>query len=176
MKVLLIAANVATSPYPVYPIGVMVLSRALQERGYEVRVFDYLQQEQSLSRLSQCVHDYLPDAIGVSIRNIDNVNSVHEQRYLDAVRAITATVKAARPVPVILGGSAFSLLPEPILAYVGGDFGITGEGERALPELLEAIAQGNPPSHRILDGGARLQGRDISPAQYDPQLLAYYTE
>jgi radical SAM superfamily enzyme YgiQ (UPF0313 family) len=45
----------------------------------------------------------------------------------------------------IIGGSGFSLMPVEILAAVGADFGITGEGEILLPRLLECLETGGDP-------------------------------
>jgi radical SAM superfamily enzyme YgiQ (UPF0313 family) len=50
-----------------------------------------------------------------------------------------SNIKKMAKAPVILGGYGFSMQPEDILEYVGGDFGVAGCGTRALPNLLERI-------------------------------------
>ena len=53
MKVLLISANVATSPYPIYPIGMSMVAAALKKEGHEVELFDFLQNDCSLDRVEE---------------------------------------------------------------------------------------------------------------------------
>lgn len=174
MRVLLISANVAQTPYPVYPLGASMVAHALRQAGHEVRLFDFLHQACSLEAVTRAVSETQPDVVGVSVRNVDNVNLLHEQRYIDAVRTIVATVREATPAPVVLGGSGFSVMPEAILECVGADYGIVGEGEVLVVELLEAIASGTPPTERCLRHPPALSGHEIVPADYDPDILSYY--
>ncbi len=176
MKVLLISGNTAESPYPVYPIGVSIVASTLRRKGYEVSLFDFLQQGCSHERLRERLLDFQPEAVGISIRNIDNVNAVHEVRYLDHVRAIVDTVRSVASVPVILGGSGFSLMPESILSHVGADYGIKGEGEDAFDGLLQTLATGEAPPANIIHAPSVLHGADLSAADYDADILSFYRE
>jgi radical SAM superfamily enzyme YgiQ (UPF0313 family) len=54
---------------------------------------------------------------------------------------MVSDIKKMTKAPVILGGYGFSMQPEDILEYVGGDFGVAGCGIPALPNLLEGIKQ-----------------------------------
>ncbi len=174
MKVLLVSGNTAESPYPVYPLGLSIVARALRRKGHVVSLFDFLQQECSLDRLTERLKDFRPEAVGISIRNIDNVNLVHEQRYLDGVRAIVSTIRAVDPVPVVVGGCGFSLMPEQILAYVHADYGIQGEGEEAFDRLLQRLARGETPPERVIRTAPAMPGAEIGGADYDPDLLSFY--
>ncbi len=174
MKVLLVSGNTAESPYPVYPLGLSIVAGSLRRKGHEVSLFDFLHQESSLERLADRAQTFRPDAVGISIRNIDNVNLVHEQRYLDRVRAMVDTIRAYGPVPVVAGGSGFSLMPENVLAHVGADYGIQGEGEEAFDRLLQILAKGETPPQRIVQALAPIPGDEIAGADYDPDVLAFY--
>ena len=176
MRVLLISGNTAETPYPVYPVGMSVVARSLKDKGYEVSLFDFLLHDCSLEKLVAHLKTFQPEAVGVSIRNIDNVNLVHEQRYLDDIQAIVAAVKKVHPVPIILGGSGFSLMPEKILKYVDGDYGIKGEGEEAFDALLQLLADGQTPPERIVQAVASLDQKQILSAYYDPDILPFYLE
>ena len=50
--------------------------------------------------------------------------------------------KEASAAPIVLGGAGFSILPGPILKYIGADMGIQGEGETIFPELLRRLQTG----------------------------------
>jgi hypothetical protein len=82
MKILLISANVTMSPYPIYPIGVSIIAASLTKAGHEVRQVDFLQQNSSLDAVAREIREFAPSLIGISVRNIDNTNLVHEQYYI----------------------------------------------------------------------------------------------
>ncbi len=174
MKVLLISANVAQTPYPVYPLGASMVAHALRQAGHEVRQLDFLHCNCSLDAVTDAVTEMQPGAIGISVRNVDNVNFLHEQRYIDAVKQIVTTIRKTTQVPVVLGGSGFSVMPEAVLERVGADYGVVGEGEQLAVELINAIASGNPPTERCLQHPPVLSGHQIAPADYDPDILSYY--
>ena len=52
MRVFLISANLAQTPYPIYPLGLSMVAAALQQAGHEVFQFDFLQHGQSLDELA----------------------------------------------------------------------------------------------------------------------------
>jgi len=174
MKIFLISANVATSPYPVFPIGMSMIAAALRTAGHEVELFDFLQEGCSLERLREAIKAAQPGLIGISIRNIDNVNSAHEQRYIDGVAEIVQTAKTVSAAPVMLGGAGFSLMPEEILNRTGADYGVVGEGEELLRTFVKNAAQGIFPAERILRAPQQLQQEGIPSAYYDSKILSYY--
>jgi len=174
MKVLLISANIASTPYAVYPLGMGMVATALRQGGHQVTLFDFLQQGQSLEAVRAAVQQTQPELIGISIRNIDNVNLLHEQRYLAAVQSIVQTIRQATQVKIVLGGSGFSVMPGPVLAATGADFGVAGEGERLFLEFVDAAAQGRYPQKRILYAAPTLTGAEIPSASYDPAMLSFY--
>lgn len=176
MQILLISANVATSPYLVYPLGMSIVAAAARAAGHTVHCFDFLQAGLSFDALAEAVGAAAPGVVGVSMRNIDNVNCVDEERYVDVVRRIVECVRQQCRAPIVLGGSAFSIMPESLLSAVGGDYGIVGEGERLFVEFLGRAQDGElPPPGAILRTDAYLHGADICGADYDADLLRAYT-
>jgi len=176
MKILLISANVATSPYPIYPIGMSMVAAALKNAGHEVELFDFLQNGCSFERVEEAVQAMKPGLVGVSIRNVDNVNLLHEQRYIDHVRQMVESIKKKASVPVILGGSGFSVMPDEVLAAVGADYGIVGEGEALLCTFIQGLEKGDYPEERVLRSPQQLQNETIPSAHYDPRMLSFYMD
>ncbi len=176
MKCLLIDSNVASSPYPVYPLGMSMVANALIKAGHEVFQFDFLQSNRSYEKLGSIIKTEKPGLIGISMRNIDNVNSMHEEKYTGVVKAIVAEVKSITNAPVVLGGTAFSILPEKLLEEINADFGIVGEGEELMVELANGIETDKIPSHKIFKAGSQLEGKGISRAWYDKDIMNYYLE
>lgn len=174
MKILLISANAATSPYPIYPIGMSMVAAALKKEGHDVELYDFLQHDCSFDSVKQKVNETAPGLVGISIRNVDNVNAANEQRYIDSVRDMVRHVKEVTDVPVMLGGSGFSVMPEEVLEHVGADYGIVGEGEALLCEFVSGLADGKRPEKRILRAPQQLHHGFIPSAHYDEDMLGYY--
>jgi hypothetical protein len=107
MKVLLISANVTLSPYPIYPIGLSMISAALTDAGHDVLQSDFLLHDTSLEALGEEVAAYGPDIVGISVRNIDNVNLMNEKYYIENVKNIVSRVREVSTAKVILGGGRF---------------------------------------------------------------------
>ncbi len=174
MKIVLVSANIAATPYPVYPLGMSVVAGALARAGHQVRQIDFLQEDKSLEALKKTAVDFRPDLIGISVRNIDNVNLANEQRYIEVVGDIVKALKFAVNVPVVLGGAGFSVMPEDILSATGADYGIVGEGEEAAVAFAHSFAGGSRPAERIVRAGSRLSGEKIEAALYDPRIMEFY--
>lgn len=176
MKILLISSNVTVSPYPIYPLGVSMIASALDRAGHEVRQFDFLEQNSSLDALSQEIRSFGPQLIGISVRNIDNVNLMNEQYYIGIVKDIVTRAKEVSAAKVILGGSGFSLIPDLILLETGADYGIIGEGESLVVRFAEDAARGTYPEERLIGPEIRLAGSGIVSASYDEKLMEYYLQ
>ncbi|MFH0728032.1 MAG: lipid biosynthesis B12-binding/radical SAM protein [Pseudomonadota bacterium] len=140
MKVLLISANTVVTPYPVYPVGLDYVSGALAER-HRVRILDMNMVD--LKALGAIIDTFTPEVIGVSLRNIDNTDIVAPQGFMAGYKALVNRVREHSGAPVVLGGAGFSILPEAVMAALGADYGIVGEGER-MAALLDAIERGEP--------------------------------
>ncbi len=173
MNILLISVNKADLPYPVFPLGMSIIGSVLKNAGYNVQYFDCLTNETPDKKIRDLI-DYNPDIIGVSIRNIDNVDSTNHKSYVDGIVSIINEVKKDFNVPVILGGSGFSLIPDTFLNKSDADFGIVGEGEVAVLELLEKISEGKPVKEKLIKSSKTLEGFLIPGVKHDSELAEYY--
>ena len=141
MKLLLISANRERSPYPVYPIGLAFLAPPLRAAGHELRGVDLCFVDDPATAIGAAIDDFAPDVAVISIRNIDNVSWPGVRSYLAGVAEVVAACRG-RAITVV-GGSGFSIMPVELLAHLGADYGVVGEGEEVLPRLLAAIAAGD---------------------------------
>ncbi|NLY42280.1 MAG: radical SAM protein [Desulfovibrionales bacterium] len=175
MRVLLLATNKEVEPYPTYPLGMSVVASALQQHGHEVLQADFLCHTKPLQTL---LHQFLPQMIGISIRNIDNVDMLTPDSHwaLDAVKQVVKIIRTHTPgVPIILGGPAVSIMPQAICDYCQADCAVAGEGELSVTALVQRIEQGLP-LPRVVISGTTLSGASISAPSFDPTLLEYYAQ
>src|SRR4030042_4471602 len=177
-KILLISSNTTTEPYPVYPLGLAVGASASMAQGHHVRQFDWLAEGKSEDRLQSVISAFQPDFIGLSLRNIDNVDSFEMERswYLAEARKLVLAVRKKTDSPIIAGGPAFSIMPEEILEYLDIPFGIVGEGEKAFCRLIQSLENGSDSSRIITDGDQLISGDEISSPFFSDDLVRFYTE
>ena len=145
MKVLLVSANRERTPYPVFPLGLAYLASPLAAAGHQLAMLDLCFTTDPDSAVAEILAGFPADVMVISIRNIDNVTFPLTRSYLSGIRNIIDPCRGR--VPVIIGGSGFSLMPVEILTALDADYGVAGEGEEVLPRLLECIGNGVSPAH-----------------------------
>jgi anaerobic magnesium-protoporphyrin IX monomethyl ester cyclase len=113
----------------------LVLAAVARTRGYGVHLVDAKEQGASVDDVSRRIAALRPDYLGLSATTISVTNAAR----------IAERVKALVPgVVTILGGAHVSAIPERTLeAFPSIDFGVVGEGEVSLFDLLAAIESGS---------------------------------
>jgi radical SAM superfamily enzyme YgiQ (UPF0313 family) len=89
------------------------------------------------------IRELRPDVVALGMRNIQNNDYSGISDSLAYHSGLISAVRETTSAPIVIGGSGFSVMPEKLMAHLRPDFGISGEGERAFPELLDAI-EGQP--------------------------------
>ncbi len=174
-RIFLVSSNTAVDPFPVYPLGMSIIASALTSAGHEVRQFDFLVQEQSNVRLRTAISGFAPHYMGISIRNIDTVDSCNREWYMSGDLPLLGVIREATQAPIILGGPGFSIMPEDILNYLGADYGIAGEGEQAICNLIEGLNEGRS-MPAITKNGAVCRSGEAMTCQplWEPDLIDFY--
>jgi radical SAM superfamily enzyme YgiQ (UPF0313 family) len=177
-RVLLINTNIYDQPYPVFPLGLAHVDAALRNAGHTTRLYDCQVETEPVEK---AIQDFAPDFIGISFRNVDDVQFVQQRTYFEAPIEIARRVRAVAKCPVVLGGSAFSLYPEKMLERTGADFGVCGEGEVAVVRLLRGDECRDVPGLVYRENGCvvvnprqPMSPADIAPAERRSELVDYY--
>lgn len=168
-KCLIISANKVVTPYPVYPLGAACLVGALRNNGHVADHFDILA-DGGIEKLEELLKSQKYDLIGVSIRNLDSVDSAAPNHYLEDVVETVTAIRKASDTPIVLGGPAFSIMPEQLLELLEADYGVVGEGEELLPWLAGELVQGRAPFdklHYAKPAGALWQPSDLTKTTAD---------
>jgi len=73
---------------------------------------------------------------------------------------------------MVLGGPAFSIMPERIMAELAGDYGVVGEGEAAVVEIARAVEEGRELSPPIISSAIASYPRLA--VSYEPSVVDFY--
>ena len=149
-KLLLVSANLCTVPSPVYPLGISYLKNYLKERSpeYDIQLFDFI--VNSHADFAEHLQKYKPDYVGISLRNIDDVNMYRQESFFKHYSAIIETARKFSRSTIIIGGPGYSIYPRFLFDYLKPDFAIYGEGEESLCGLLNALE--NKTDYAAIDG------------------------
>jgi radical SAM superfamily enzyme YgiQ (UPF0313 family) len=142
MRVLFVSANTEQISLPTLPLGLGCVAAATERAGHEVKLVDLMDQTDTLPAIRAAVEEFRPNIIGISVRNIDDQAMENTRFLLDQAKGVVADCRAVSEARIVLGGAGFSLLPEAVLAYLGAEMGIQGEGERAFTTLLDHLERG----------------------------------
>ena len=128
------AHELAQKCYP--PMHLLYLAAALRDQGYEVDVIDANAARMSKEEVAAEIRQGQPTLVGVSLYS-DILSHVR-----DLVRCIRREVPEAK---IVLGGPHVNAVPRQTLEqYSEVDFALTGEAERSLVDLLEAVLTDAP--------------------------------
>jgi radical SAM superfamily enzyme YgiQ (UPF0313 family) len=146
MRILLISANRERMPYPVAPLGLAYIAQALTQAGHDVQVTDLCFSADIAVDLKQALVAFTPDLVGISLRNLDNLTYPTSVSYLPDLDETVAIVRQHTAATICLGGSGFSLAPRALMQRVQADFGVVGEGEEAMKQLVACLAKNAEPA------------------------------
>lgn len=141
----LINSNVSTPP--VSPVGLEYTGHALRYSGIDVAIIDLAFSNDWREAIRKGLTGVTPVAVGISVRNTDDVCFATKKSYLPWIRELVTEVKRLTTVPVVLGGVGYSISPVAVLVQTGADFGIDGDGEMAAGLFARALLAGGDVSN-----------------------------
>ncbi len=141
MRVLLLQSWLGRAESPVYPIGLACIAAYLCD--HEVRIVDpnvHCTEDDPYQEITALIHEWEPDCIGISLRNIDSTNTRISVYYYDHFQTLLKHIRKATSAYIVVGGAGFSLFSHRIMEENPEiDFGIYLEGEATFVSLLENI-------------------------------------
>lgn len=153
-----------------YPIGLDYVAGALTGR-HEVTILD-LNQEKDSGVLKARIEEIAPNVIGFSIRNVDNTDASNLHSFIADYRQVVQEIRSCRKVPLVLGGSGFTIFPETLMEALDADFGIPGDGE-LMGRLVDVLEDHGDPAN--IPGIIRKGFHALSPpVQPDRPIRRYF--
>ncbi len=135
-RVLFINPNRFLSP-PVIPLGIEYLAHSLREKSFDTEILDLCFSADPIKGLEERLTFFNPDAVCISVRNIDSALYINNEFYLPEIREYVNKIKTLTSAPVIIGGSALFAGADSIISYLGADLAVVGPAEETLPKVLE---------------------------------------
>ena len=146
MKILLISVNRERMPFPVFPLGLAYIAKALREEGHQIEIMDLCFSQEVSVDLKSALRHFQPDVVGISLRNLDNLTYPTSISYLKEVEEVVGICRRFASSRLVIGGSGYSLAPRELLQHLDVDFGIVGEGEEVFQQLLRSLERKEPVS------------------------------
>ena len=121
---------------PIAPIGLDYLAGAVRAAGHAVDLVDLCLADDPDSVIADYFSSRQPNLVGLSLRNVDDCFLAGSAWFVPDLRETVLRIRAVSDAPIVIGGVGYSIFPREILESCGADFGIHGDGERAVVELL----------------------------------------
>lgn len=123
------------------PLGLCYLAGALKAAGHQAVVLDCEAQGLNFPKILEIIRRQKPDLIGITATSPEFHNAV----------AIAQALKSHLSTPIVLGGVHVTIFKGEVMRHHPYfDFGVMGEGEETIVELLESL--GDPPRHSSIQG------------------------
>jgi radical SAM superfamily enzyme YgiQ (UPF0313 family) len=147
VRILLVNTNRKHDLLAAPPLGLCYVAQAADAAGHQVTVLDLCFAPGNIrTTLKQAVDSVKPEIVGLSVRNVDNVNMLHPVSYLPEIIAIKDQIRSLTTVPVVIGGPGASLMPRNIMKLLGADYIVVSDGEESFVKLLGCLENGNSPA------------------------------
>ena len=121
------------------PIGLDYVAASVQRASLEVEVLDLGLTDEPELAIKEHFSGRHPELVGLSFRNADDCFWPSADWFVPGLKDTIKTIRALTDAPIVIGGVGYSILAKPILEYTGADFGISGDGEKAIIALIRQL-------------------------------------
>jgi len=115
------------------PLGIAYIAAVLEKAGHEVKILDAIALNLTSQDMRHRIAEEVPDIVGITAMTSSIRGALEAAKLAKDSGAIT-----------VIGGSHLAIYPEETLSYDFVDYGIIGEGEYPMLELVRAIESGQP--------------------------------
>lgn len=145
-KVLLINSNRFKHPWPVMPYGLCCIATVLESTGgHHVFFLDLCFSTNCEKEIENAVKNFIPDVIGISIRNIDDTGGYDIHFLLEDVKNdVVDFCKKTFSGPIVIGGPSVGISGREMLKYFDLEYAVRGDGEAVMLEFVERIENRQP--------------------------------
>jgi radical SAM superfamily enzyme YgiQ (UPF0313 family) len=160
MRIAFVSGNREKLPDAVIPLGVLYVMASTPDHHEKVLV-DLCFEARPAAALRERLAAFRPDLVALGMRNIQNNDYSGVRDNLAYYGRLIAGIRSASATPIVLGGAGFSVMPRQLMERLHPDYGISGEGERAFPALVEALEGGDPARLARIGSLHRFAGEEV---------------
>ncbi len=171
MNILIISTNRNAYPVPVLPAGACMVAEAAERAGHAVSLLDLMFLADPLRTLKEALGRTKYDVIGLSVRNIDNIDMSSPRYFINELIPFIDAVRRFTDTPIVLGGAALMVMPEEIMRATGVPCAVVGDGEAVFPRLVEKLVLDD--SWEDMPGVASLVGGNFRANAAEPSASRY---
>jgi anaerobic magnesium-protoporphyrin IX monomethyl ester cyclase len=143
------AAEKQRGIYP--PLGLCYIGAVLEKEKHQVKIIDCDAEEAGLSKIKEEMEEYKPDLVGIYVMTWT----------FGQAKDIAILVKSIdKKVQIVAGGPNITCMPRQSLKYGNFDFGVVGEGELTIVELINVINE-NKSNYEGIKGLVFRRGEEI---------------
>lgn len=124
---------------PIAPVGLDYVAGAARAAGFEVELLDLCFAVDPHAAMAEYFARRRPDLVGLSFRNVDDCFWPSAAWFVPELSGMIATLRRVTDAPIVLGGVGFSIFARELVRRCRVDFGIRGDGEQAIVDLLRAL-------------------------------------
>jgi len=110
------------------PLGISYIASALEKAGHIVTILDVIALNLTTNEIRKHIHEFKPEIVGITTMTSTLFGALESAKIAKEAGSIT-----------VLGGPHLSIYPKETLSYSYVDYGINGEGERVILDLISAL-------------------------------------
>ena len=137
--------------YP--PLGLLYIAAVLENEGHMVQVLDSQASNLTTQETQEEIRKAKPDVVGITAMT---------PTIKGAFEAARLSKEVYPDVPTVLGGVQLALYPEATVSNKYVDYGIVGEGEYIMADLLNALNKGEKDLSKITGLVYKTDGKVVS--------------
>ncbi|MBN2136920.1 MAG: radical SAM protein [Sedimentisphaerales bacterium] len=139
---MLVLVNTNRMSPPIGPLGLDYVAGSAAQAGIDVELLDLCRADDSDKAMESCFSRCGVELIGISFRNSDDCMWPSGDWFIGELKRTVGRIRELNDAPIVVGGVGFSVFAKPIIECTGVDFGIRGDGEQAVVELVRQLRGG----------------------------------
>ncbi|NQT22902.1 MAG: B12-binding domain-containing radical SAM protein, partial [Candidatus Omnitrophica bacterium] len=118
------------------PLGISYIASVLEKAGHVVKILDVVALNLITDEIRQFIYEFKPEITGITTMTSILFGALESAKIAKEAGSIT-----------VLGGPQLSIYPKETLSYSYVDYGINGEGEYVMLELINALEKNISPGN-----------------------------